>query len=122
MANQGEGLKLIAFAFKKFPARNFYPLISNSCKEKLASELIGKGLTFVSMMGLSDKIRNTVCSTVSTLFKADTLTRIVSGDHRCTVTQLIQKLYPQHHDQFKILSGEDVFNTLTTKWLKRTIN
>ena len=27
MANQGEGLKLIAYAFKKFPARNFYPLI-----------------------------------------------------------------------------------------------
>jgi magnesium-transporting ATPase (P-type) len=87
-------LKALSYAYRDWPKDEFEILKhkSSNFATKLDREKIESDLIFAATFWLKDPLRNDAKEVISDLKDSGTNTRVLSGDHRATVSNTLEKL------------------------------
>lgn len=98
-----DGLRVIAFAFKKLNEKS-----TSETEKKDVEEDLMHDLTFLCLTGFIDPPRDRVSNAVDTCLKAGIKVEMVTGDHPGTARNIAREVHMVDQDSDKALHGQDL--------------
>lgn len=106
-----QGLKPLTIAYKDIAVENFEDLQSTfgNFESAESHDHLNSGLCLVATFGFEDAIRSGVKETIDKLRQTNTITRVISGDHKDTVIYTLNELNLIERDQIEcVISGKEL--------------